>query len=339
MRVGKNSFKFEHTYLHSKAVVTGPLEQNGPIGNYFDYCFNDIRCNEKTWEQAEMALVNKAFEIALARGNLQESDLSYIIGGDLNNQIAVTSYALKDCNIPYLGMFAACSTLTETFLVASIILDNLLGSNIMCLTSSHNATSERQFRYPTEYGGQKPVTSTFTATVSGASILSNIQSDIRIAGGTVGTIEDVGMKDAQDMGRAMAPAAVSTLLNHLKDYNRSIDDYDLIVTGDLSTYGSDIFEKICFEHGINISSKHIDAGLMLYDTKKQKVFAGGSGCGCVTAVTLGYLVEQMKQKKYRRILILATGALLNPIMTAQKLSIPCISHGIILERSDYNELS
>lgn len=338
IRIGNSSFKFEHSFLFSKAVVTGPLEQSGPIGDYFDYSFDDIHCNEDNWEKAEMALVKKAYEIALSRGNIQESDLSFIFGGDLNNQIAITSYAMRDCMVPYLGTFAACSTFTENLFLASVLIENMIGGYIMCLTSSHNATSERQFRYPTEYGGQKPLSMTFTATASGAVIISNTKTDIRIAGGTVGTIIDIGLKDAQDMGRTMAPAAVITLLSHLSDFNRTIADYDLIVTGDLSTYGSDIFEKCCLEHGIDLKEKHIDAGITLYDTEKQNVFAGGSGCGCVTAVSLGYLVEKLKQGTYKRILILATGALMNPIMTAQKESIPCISHGIILERCDNYEL-
>lgn len=339
IRVGKSSLKFENSYLYSKAVATGPLEKQGPLGSYFDYSFDDIHCDVKSWEKAEMELLKKSFNMALLNGNLSESDISFIFGGDLNNQIAITSYAMKDSYIPYLGTFAACSTLTENLILGSIFIDNMQGSYIACLTSSHNATSERQFRYPTEYGGQKPLSMTFTATAAGTAILSSNPSDIKISGGTVGKIIDVGLKDSQDMGRTMAPAAAVTLKNHFQDYNRNVDDYDLIVTGDLSTFGSDIFEKCCLENGYNVASKHIDAGITLYDTKNQNVFAGGSGCGCVTAVTLGYLVEKLKKGEYQRILVLATGALLNPVMTAQKESIPCISHAIILERSDNYELS
>jgi len=184
-----------------------------------------------------------SFEIALHKAGLLENDIDFLLGGDLNNQIAITSYAMKSSFIPYLGTFAACSTLTENLILASILVDANLAKNVMCVTSSHNATSERQFRYPTEYGGQKPESMTFTTTASASLILSNEKSMIKVTKGTVGKIIDVGLTDAQDMGRTMAPAAVVTLFNHLQNFNETIDDYDLVVTGDLSKYGSDIFEK------------------------------------------------------------------------------------------------
>lgn len=332
-RVGNNSIEFDDVYLISKAVVTGPKEQVGPIGNHFDYSYDDIHCDGNTWEQAEMNLLKKAYSIALSKAGLVEENIDVLIGGDLNNQIAVTSYAMRESFIPYLGTFAACSTFTENLILGSILIDSNLFRYVTCVTSSHNATSERQFRYPTEYGGQKPLSMTFTTTAAGCAILGKKPSKIRITKGTIGKIIDVGLKDAQDMGRTMAPAAVVTMFNHFQNFNETIENYDLIVTGDLSKYGSDIFEKCCLERGINITKKHIDAGITLYNQEKQDVYAGGSGCGCITAVTLGYLINLLNQGLYKKILVLATGALLNPVMTAQKESIPCISHAIVLERS------
>lgn len=333
IKTGKSSVKFDNVYIKSTAVVTGPLEQEGPIGKYFDYSFGDIHCNEKTWEQAEMKIVEESANIALTKANLSYNNLDYIVGGDLNNQIAVTTYSYKKSYVPFLGVFAACSTLTLSMGLASILIEANLARNVLASTSSHNSTSERQFRYPTEYGGQKPESMTFTSTAGGAAIISNDKSNVKISGITTGKIIDVNQKDAQDMGRTMAPAAVITLLEHLNDFNCTIDDYDLIVTGDLSTYGSQIFIKCLKEHGINIENKHKDAGKELYDTKTQDVYAGGSGCGCVAAYTLGYLITELKKGNLNKVLVLATGALLNPVMTAQKLTIPCISHAICLERS------
>lgn len=337
-KIGKSSIEFQKVYIKGEAVVTGPLEKQGPLGNYFDYSFSDIHCQSKSWEKAEMRLLEEAFKRSLTKSNLQEQQIDYFIGGDLNNQIAVTSYAIRETYIPYIGTFAACSTLTENLALGAIFIENQLATNLACLTSSHNATSERQFRYPTEYGGQKPESMTFTATASGSCILSSDWSDLKITRATIGKIIDVGLKDPQDMGRAMAPAAVETLKDHLNDFQISPDEYDVILTGDLSTYGSDIFEKSCQAVGIDLKDKHLDAGKMLYDIENQNVFAGGSGCGCVTAALLGYFLKQLQNRTYKKILVLATGALLNPVMIAQKESIPCISHAICIERNEYHEL-
>lgn len=335
-KVGQCSVSFDHVYVKSSSVVTGPLEKYGPIGEFYDYSFDDIHCDEKTWEQAEMRLIKESVLYSLNKAKLKLNELDYIIGGDLNNQIAVTSYTFENTNIPFIGIFAACSTLTLGLGLSGILIDSKIGNNILVCTSSHNATSERQFRYPTEYGGQKPESMTFTATAAGTAILSSDQSKIKITKMTVGKIIDVNQMDAQDMGRTMAPAAAITLLEHLRDFNCKVDEYDLIITGDLSTYGSEIFLKCLEEKNIFIKNRYKDAGCELYHRDKQNVYAGGSGCGCVTAYTLGYITKEIERNKYHKVLILATGALLNPVMTAQKLSIPCICHAICLERSNYD---
>lgn len=331
-KVGNFSIELDNVYVRSSAVVTGPLEKEGPIGTYFDHSFEDIHCYESSWEKAEMRLMKLSYLKSLEKADITKEELDYIVGGDLNNQIAITSYTFKNTFIPMLGVFAACSTITESMGVGSILIGSGLANNVLCITSSHNATSERQFRYPTEYGGQKPTSMTFTATASGSAILSNVKSCIRVSRITTGKVIDVDQTDAQDMGRCMAPSAVVTLLDHLSDFKTTIDEYDLIITGDLSKYGSEVFEKCCIVKGIDLGNKHVDAGNLLYDTSSQNVFAGGSGCGCVSAVVLSYIIEKLKKLEYKKVLVLATGALLNPVMTAQKMTIPCISHAIVLER-------
>lgn len=333
-KIGKSSISFDDVYVRSSAVVTGPAEKKGPLGNYFDYSYDDLYCFENTWEKAEMRMMKRAYLKSLEKAEITSELIDYIIGGDLNNQIAITSYSLKDTFIPLFGVFSACSTFTESISLGSILIESGCANNVICITSSHNATCERQFRYPTEYGGQKPLSMTFTTTASGSCILSNKKSSVKIGKITTGKIIDIGVCDSQDMGRAMAPSACFTLIDHLNDFNLTIDDYDLILTGDLSKYGSIVFEKCLEEKNIIIGDKHKDAGVLIYDTNMQKVNAGGSGCGCVTAVTLGYIMKMIEDNVYNKVLVLATGALLNPIMTMQKMTIPCICHAVSFERVD-----
>lgn len=332
-KIGKNSIEFDHVYLRSASTVSGPKEKDGPMGKYFDESYRDNYLGQESWEQAEIKLQQLAIDIAIEKAGIGVEDLDVIVGGDLNNQIAITNYAIRPYPIPYLGVFAACSTCTESMIVASMMIDGGFGENALTITSSHNSTSERQFRYPTEYGGQKPNSMTSTATGAGSSIISRVPSTVMITRCTIGQIVDPELMDSQDMGRAMAPAAAATFLQHLKDFNISPKEYDLILTGDLSKYGSDIFKKILSEYQINDLENYNDAGLMLYDIEKQNVFAGGSGCGCVTLVTLSYVVNGLRTGMFDKVLIIATGALMNPVMVAQNETIPAIAHAIVLERS------
>ena len=332
-RVGKSSVSFDNVYLTSFACVSGPLEMAGPLGEYIDAGYEKLNCNQKSWEKAETTLMKDAIELALVKGDYKREDISIIMSGDLNNQIAVTSYVMRDYNTPCIGLYGACSTSCLSLINGSVYVDSGFGDVVLCTTSSHNATSERQFRYPTEYGGQKPTSITFTATGAGAGILSNNKNraKIKITKATIGRIVDAGVKDALDMGRSMAPAAAMTLKQHLDDFGASVNDYDLIITGDLSKYGSIVFEDILKEWGIDVSSRHFDAGCLLYNPKKQKVFAGGSGCACAALVMYGYLCHELAHKKLKKVLVLATGALHNPVMIAQKETIPCIAHAVVLE--------
>lgn len=332
-KVGKNSIELNQVYLRSCATVSGPKEGKGPLGNYFDFSYKDNYIGQESWEQAEIKLQQHAMDLTIDKAGISPEEIDVIVGGDLNNQLAITNYAVRSYPSPYLGVFAACSTCTESMIVASMMIDSGFGENALTVTSSHNCTSERQFRYPTEYGGQKPNSMTSTATGAGACLISNLPSSIMITRCTLGKVVDPELMDSQDMGRTMAPAAATTLLQHLNDFHIGPEEYDLILTGDLSKYGSDIFRKIMQEYGISPLKNYHDAGLMLYDIEKQDVFAGGSGCGCVTLVTLSYVVNALRTGIYNKVLIIATGALMNPVMVAQNETIPAIAHAIVLERS------
>ena len=332
---GKYSLEFDNVYLKEASIVGGKFEKEGPRSKFFDKLYDDNYCDTNSWEKAEFRLIEDAFNILVEKSNILKKKVDLFIGGDLNNQIAITNYFMRQNDIPYLGIYSACSSCTESLIVGSSYVDQNNGfKNVICSVSSHNATSERQFRYPTEYGGQKPSSTTFTSTVSGMGLLSNEKSKIKISKATIGVVVDGDIKDPQDMGRAMAPAAAITLLNHLKDFNSNIDDYDLILTGDLSFYGSIVFKEILEKHGIYLKETYQDSGLLLYDRKKQNVYAGGSGCGCVAAITYGMVKNLLEENQIKNALIIATGALLNPVMIAQGESIPSIAHAVVLERCD-----
>jgi stage V sporulation protein AD len=330
IRLGKNSYEFENVFVTSSGTCCGPKEAQGPFGNYFDLKYQKEDCGKNSWEEAEEALLKGAIDSCLFKAGRSIHDMDLLLGGDLSNQLAIHHDLYKNIGVPFLGMYAACSSLTETIGVASLIMDNHNIHHVLCSVSSHNSTSERQFRYPTEYGGQKPVSLTSTATGAGAVLLSNTPSRIKVKQFTVGEIADVGLKDPADMGRTMAPAAFLTLKQHLQDTNASLSDYDLILTGDLSTFGAKVFQDLMRENQMD-TSHYEDAGILLYDRARQNVLAGGSGCGCIALMGLGYVVKSMLEKKYHRVLLLATGALHNPIMIAQGKNIPTISHAIVLE--------
>lgn len=331
--VGKSSVKLSNVYLVSSATTCGPKELLGPLGKYMDKGYHNIYCNQESWEKAEIELQKEALEILIKKSGIKIEQINCIIGGDLNNQLGASHYMLRKYNIPFLGVYSACATFCESIIIASSLIEAGFFEYVATISSSHNSTSERQFRYPTEYGGQKPVSSTSTVTGCGASLISKYCGRVKITGFTIGHIVDPSLYDSQDMGRTMAPAAANTLKQHLEDFNVSCDDYDLILTGDLSEYGKEIFLNILNEYNIRINKNYNDAGLMIYDRVRQNVFAGGSGSGCVSIVTLGYVIEEIKKGVYNRVLIIATGALINPIMIAQNESIPAIAHAIVLERS------
>lgn len=327
----KATYVFDNVYLKGTGTAVGPLEKEGPLGDYFDRDYEDNYCGEKNWESAEQRLFKDAITISIVNSGLKTEDIDLAIAGDLINQNAISNYVMRDFDIPYIGMYGACSTSTLTMLNAAFLIHGKEFNNIVVATSSHNSTAERQFRFPTEYGGQKPKSMTFTVTGAGSAVVSNEKSSIRIKAATIGRVIDANQKDPNDMGSAMAPAASDTIIRHLRDLNLSPDYYDLIVTGDLSRVGSKVLLDIMQEENFDISKMHDDCGKLIY-SENQPVFSGGSGCACCAVVTYGYIKQLIEANKLNRVLVVATGALLNPVMMLQKESIPCIAHAVSLEK-------
>ncbi|MGG3574913.1 stage V sporulation protein AD [Bacillus gobiensis] len=332
--IGKQTWKFQNPlFINSSGTAVGPKEKAGPLGHKFDKTYDDLHCNQDNWELAERQLMEDAINNALNKGSLTNDDIDLFLAGDLLNQNVTANYVGRKLKIPFICMFGACSTSMETVAVGSALIDGGFAKQVIAATSSHNATAERQFRYPTEYGGQKPGTATSTATGAGAVVISQNPGKIKITSATIGKVADLGISDPFDMGSAMAPAAADTIAQHLKDLNRTVDDYDLIVTGDLSGVGSPILKDLLKEDGITVGTKHDDCGLMIY-SPDQNVQAGGSGCACSAVVTYGHLFKELEAGNLNRILVVATGALLSPTMIQQKETIPTIAHGVVFERAE-----
>lgn len=327
-------FKFKNVYVDNAATVAGPYEAKGPLSNYFDKRYKkDLYCGEKSFEQAEVKLLEDSLKLVLKKSNLKESDIDIVIAGDLLNQITSSCYSSLDMNSPFLGIYSACATSAEGILIAASLIDGGFINNAIAATSSHNMSSEKQFRNPTEYGAPKPETATFTATGGASAVISNKKSNIKIESATIGRIVDYNQKDALNMGAVMACAAADTLKRHLDDLNRKEDYYDLILTGDLGLYGREILKEFMMkEHKINISCNYNDCGVMLYDLEEQKeVLAGGSGPVCSALVLYGFILNEMKKKNIKKVLLIATGALFSPTMLYQKENILSIAHAISLE--------
>ncbi|KOO44040.1 stage V sporulation protein AD [Priestia koreensis] len=329
--VGKQSWVFENEiYINSTGTSVGPKEADGPLAGSFDEIHDDLHCGEDNWELAERRLMNESVNTCLQKANLTYDDINIFLAGDLLNQNVTANYVARHHRIPFLCMFGACSTSMETLAVGAALVDGGFAHRIIAATSSHNATAERQFRYPTEYGGQKPNSATSTITGAGAALVSKEKGLVRIKSATIGRVTDYGIKNPFDMGSAMAPAAADTIKQHFIDMNTSPSDYDLIVTGDLSGVGSPVMKQLLKDEGYDLSDVHNDCGLMIY-RPDQNVFAGGSGCGCSAVVTYGHILNEMKNGSLKRVLVVATGALLSPTMIQQKESIPTIAHGVVME--------
>ncbi|MCD5323060.1 MULTISPECIES: stage V sporulation protein AD [Pontibacillus] len=331
---GKQSWVYENPiYINATGTAVGPREAKGPLAGTFDKSFENLHCDEGNWELAERKLMETAVQSCLNKGELTKEQVDLFLAGDLLNQNVTSNYLARSLSIPFLCMFGACSTSMETLAVGSALVDGGFANHVVAAVSSHNATAERQFRYPTEYGGQKPKTATSTVTGAGAALVSKKKSSIRVEAATIGKVMDYGAKDPFDMGSAMAPAAYDTIKTHFEDMGRLPTDYDLIVTGDLSGVGSPIVKDMLKEDGYNMEQVHNDCGLMIYNSD-QEVFAGGSGCACSAVVTYGHLIQALEKGKYKRILVVATGALMSPTMVQQKESIPTIAHGVVLMREE-----
>lgn len=324
-----SSMTLKNVYVRAIGTTAGIDEFNGPLGDYFDRHYPDFHFGNDSYEQAEIAMLQDAISIALKKGKLKKEDINVYLGGDLNNQVTASNYTAKDFHRPFMAMYGACATMGLVINTASMLIENHSLHNANCFVCSHNATAERQFRYPVEYGVQRKETMTTTATGAVSVILDNNPSSIRIESLTIGRVVDLDQSDPNDMGRAMAPAAFDTLCNHLTDLNRQATYYDLIVTGDLSNYGKAIMKELMKENHISYK-EYDDCGSLLYSSD-QDVNQGGSGPSCSALVAFGYLYQKMLKHKYKRILVITTGALLSPVMTNQKQSIPCIGHAFSLE--------
>lgn len=329
--VGKQTLIFKNDiFINSTATIVGPKEGAGPLKETFDKAYDELYCGEATWELAERKLMSEAIDLCLQKANKKNEEIDFFLGGDLLNQNITASYVAREKEIPFFGLFNACSTSMEAVTLAAVLLDGGFGEDVITAVSSHFSTAERQFRFPTEFGGQKPKTAMYTVTGSGAAYISKKKSKIRIEAATVGKVVDLGITSPFNMGAAMAPAAADTIKIHLQDLKRTPNDYDAIVTGDLSRVGSPILRSLLSEEDLDISKVHQDCGVLIF-SGDQEVFSGGSGCACSAVVTFGQLFSEMKRGTLRRILVVATGALLNPLMVQQKESIPCIAHGVSFE--------
>ncbi|WP_085508751.1 stage V sporulation protein AD [Thalassobacillus devorans] len=333
-KMGQQSWLYNSAiYINAAGTAVGPLEAAGPLGESFDRTYQELHCNQDNWELAERQLMKDAVHACLQKSGKDRSEMDLFLAGDLLNQNVTANYVAKELGIPFLCMFGACSTSMETLATGASLIDGGFADQVIAAVSSHNATAERQFRYPTEYGGQKPKTATFTVTGSGAVMISKQKSNIRVEAATIGRVMDYGTKDPFDMGSAMAPAAYDTIKNHFQDMGRSPKDYDLIATGDLSSVGTPIVRDMLKEDGFDVEEVHNDCGLMIYHSD-QPVFSGGSGCACSAVVTYGKLLDDLASGKYNKILVVATGALMSPTMVQQKESIPAIAHGVVLMREE-----
>jgi stage V sporulation protein AD len=333
MKMGAQTWLFEKTpVIRSSGAVVGPDEGAGPLSADFDMVHDDIYVGEKSWECAERKLLEQAAMVAVQKAGVAMEDVGIFIGGDLLNQIVSATFASRSFGIPYLGVFGACSTSMESLALASLIVNTGHADLALAGTCSHNCTAERQFRYPTEYGGQKVATAQNTVTGAGAALVAKQGEGPKITSATIGKVVDMGLKDPNNMGAAMAPAAVDTIAAHLRDRGVSPGYYDLIVTGDLAAYGHQLAKELFDKNGIPISETTFDdCGLMIYDREKQGMFAGGSGCGCSAAVTYGHLLKRIERGELKRVLVVATGSLHSPITYQQKESIPCIAHAVAIE--------
>lgn len=319
-----------NTYVNIAYTVGGLMEKEGPLGQYFDAIVSDIYAGEKTFEQAEISLLKQTLKGVFKKGKIKVKDVDLAFGGDLNNQIAITGYTMKDFSIPLIGVYGACSNSMLSLAMAALFVETNNDKVALAFTSSHNQTAEKQFRFPNEYGVQKSPNTTYTVTGAGAVIVSKKPSNVRISSLTFGRIIDSTMDDCTDLGGAMAIAALDTLRRHLFHTDTKPKDYDLIVTGDLSSVGLKVLKEAAMYENIKLDH-YDDCGLMIYDRSKQDVFAGGSGCACCALVTYGYLLKLLETKVYKKILVIATGALFSPSTFQQYKTIPTIAHCLCLE--------
>lgn len=329
---GKQSMKLDAApYIIDAASVVGKKEGEGPLGEYFDKIDKDPLLGKKTWEEAESELQRRAAELVIQKSGLEKTDIQFILAGDLLEQMTATSFGLMDLEIPLLGLYGACSTMGEALLIGSMLISGGFGDYLLAMASSHYAGAEKQFRFPLDYGNQRPLAASWTVTGCGAVILGKKKGRAKITGLTAGKIIDYGLKDSMNMGACMAPAACDTIYQNLMDFNRMPEDYDKIITGDLGYVGHDILIDLMKEKGFDISKQHMDCGMMIFDQENQDTHAGGSGCGCAAVTLCARLLREIENRKWKRILFVPTGALLSKTSFNEGRSVPGIAHAVVIE--------
>ncbi len=331
-RLGMQTMKLMgDVQIVGSASIAGKKEGEGPIAGCFDVLVDEGHWGETTWEKAESKMQKEAAALAVSKAGKSLAEMNMLFAGDLINQCICTTFGIRSLQIPFYGLFGACSTMAESLSLGAMAIDGGFAENVVCGTSSHFASAERQFRQPMEYGGQRPFTAQWTVTGSGMAVLSNEGQGPYITHVTTGVVTDKGIKDANNMGAAMAPAAADTLLAHFNDTGRQPDFYDLIVTGDLGKLGSQIVRELMQMNNVTLGDNYNDCGLMIFDLIKQDVHSGGSGCGCSAVVLCGHILKELQKGTLQKVLFVGTGALMNTTSTQQGETIPSIAHAVAIE--------
>ena len=331
LKRGKQSFALEEPpVITAWASVAGKKEAEGPLGHLFDITRNDTYFGQKTWEQAEKQMQQMALDTLAQKAGMEKTGFDLVFSGDLLNQCIGSSFTLRNTGIPHVGLYGACSTMAESLMMASMAVGSGIADKVVAMTSSHFASSERQYRFPLGYGGQRTPTAQWTVTGSGAALVCSSGKGPRLESATIGTVTDLGVTDANNMGAAMAPAAFATIKAHFEDLKTGPEDFDLIVTGDLGQLGKELLLAMARQAGLSLGGKLVDCGTLVFDLQKQDVHAGGSGCGCSAVTLCAELLPKLKSGKLKRILFCGTGALLSPTSTQQGLPIPGVCHAVCI---------
>lgn len=328
------SFRFNQPIrIRASACTGGAMEKEGPLGGYLDIYDETGKFDGENWEESESRMLKKTIECAITKAGKTNQEIDYLFCGDLLRQMTASSFGVKSLQIPVFGVYGACSTMGESMVLASVLLEAELADCVVAATSSHYATAEKEFRFPLSYGNQRPPCATWTVTGSGAAVLERRGGErgVYVVAATPGKIVDYGITDKANMGACMAPAAVSTISTHLKDMGISPEYYDRIITGDLGSVGSEILLDLLKAEGYDISKQHMDCGLTIYDRKFQDVHSGGSGCGCAAVTLNGYILQNMWEGKWKKVLFVPTGALLSTVSSNEGDTVPGIAHAVALE--------
>ena len=332
LHLGAASISFSQPlYIESAASIVSQKEADGPLGDFFDLICKDPMFGCGTWESAESTLQKETATLAMNKAGLDFEDIHLMFAGDLLAQTAATCFGSAGLGIPFYGLYGACSTMGESLSLGCLALTAGFGTRVLCATSSHFASAEKEFRFPLSYANQRPLSAHWTVTGSGAFLVGKKESHVRISGLTVGKIVDYGLKDSQNMGACMAPAACNTIWQNLQDFGRTPEDYSRIITGDLGYVGQSILFDLLLEKGYDIRGKHLDCGMTIFDQQTQDTHAGGSGCGCSAVMLAGYVLKQLEIGEWKRVLFVPTGALLSVVSFNEGNSIPGIAHAVRLE--------